>query len=79
MGVVRLFQYGQSWESPATSLGLMAGLVTFSFQPQLVVTGLLLALMAYSLLTAPQRKEPPYEMRADPITDEGDDDEVWRP
>ena len=79
MGVVRLWQYGQSWESPATSLGFIVGLITFSFQPQLVVTGLLLTLMAYSLLTAPQRKEPPYEMRADPISDEGDDDEVSNP
>lgn len=73
--IVRFWRRNQAWENPAESLAVMAGLVTFSFRPQIVLVASLLSLIAYTLLTAPKRPDKPAEMHADPL-DEDEDDEV---
>ena len=72
--IIRFWRRNQQWENPAESLALMAGLISLSFHPQVVLSLLLLTLAAYALLTAPKRPEKPSEMRADPI-EENDEDE----
>ena len=72
---MRFWQRNQEWENPAESVSLMCGLVTFSFYPHVILIGLLLWIVAYALLTAPQRPGKPQEMYADP-EDDDDQEEV---